>query len=162
MNKNIIALIAIPVLVFTGLNWKYFVKAYDSRHMLAMPMADLGCPETPTCVSSRGFGIHLVAPLDLGEKPLETIKKVYSELGIKVISREGDYLHAEATTPFYGFTDDVDLSLIANDDGLYDIRSASRIGAKDYGVNRQRVEKIRSLVYELVPPAKRALYNTSH
>ena len=39
MNKNIIALIAIPVLVFTGLNWKYFVKAYDSRHMLAMPMA---------------------------------------------------------------------------------------------------------------------------
>ena len=71
-------------------------------------------------------------------------------------------MHAEATTPFYGFTDDVDLSLIANDDGLYDIRSASRIGAKDYGVNRQRVEKIRSLVYALVPPAKRVQYNTSH
>jgi uncharacterized protein (DUF1499 family) len=162
MKKNLIALAAIPILIFVGMNWKLFVKAYDSQHMAAMQTTDLSCPDKPNCVSSKASGQNYIAPLDLGSEPLETIRKVYSKLGIKIISDNGTYLHAQATTMFYRFVDDVDLSLIPDKDGLYDIRSASRVGFKDQGVNRLRVQKIRSLALEFRAPTKPNKYNESH
>ena len=48
MNKNILALVAIPVIVFVGLNWKFFMKAYQSHHTPAMAIDGLSCPETAT------------------------------------------------------------------------------------------------------------------
>lgn len=53
-----------------------------------------------------------------------------------------DTLHAEATSLVFRFVDDVDAILNA-ETGLIHIRSASRVGYSDLGVNRRRMEKLR-------------------
>jgi uncharacterized protein (DUF1499 family) len=54
-----------------------------------------------------------------------------------------DYLHAECASAVFGFVDDLELQLRASE-GRIAVRSASRLGRSDLGVNRRRVEALRS------------------
>jgi len=56
-----------------------------------------------------------------------------------------DYLHAECSSAFFGFVDDLELHLRPGQ-GTIAVRSAARLGHSDFGVNRKRVEKLRSLL----------------
>jgi uncharacterized protein (DUF1499 family) len=58
---------------------------------------------------------------------------------VVVISEEPAYLRAEASTRWLRFVDDVEL-LRSDAEGVIHVRSASRLGRKDFGVNRHRVE----------------------
>jgi uncharacterized protein (DUF1499 family) len=60
-----------------------------------------------------------------------------------IIKQEQGYIYAQSTTALLKFTDDVEFALDASK-GIIDVRSASRLGRKDFGVNRARVEAIRS------------------
>ncbi len=61
----------------------------------------------------------------------------------KIITDADDYLRAECSSAFFGFVDDLELHL--RDDGHFiAVRSAARLGHGDFGVNRGRVEKLRS------------------
>ena len=63
--------------------------------------------------------------------------------GIRVVLRDQDYLYAEAQTTWLRFVDD--LEFWANPiDGVIELRSASRLGSEDFGVNRARIETIRA------------------
>lgn len=62
-----------------------------------------------------------------------------------IIKQEPGYIYAQNTTALLKFTDDVEFSLDAGK-GIIDVRSASRIGRKDFGVNRGRVESIRRAI----------------
>ncbi|HUS88984.1 MAG TPA: DUF1499 domain-containing protein [Desulfosporosinus sp.] len=104
------------------------------------------CPDSPNCVSSQSDDPrHAIAPLRY-EGTAEKGKALLIEavLGMKrshiVISEEA-YLHAEFTSAFFRFVDDVEFLL---DDGkkLIHVRSVSRVGYSDFGVNRKRVEEI--------------------
>ena len=57
-------------------------------------------------------------------------------------------LHAEATSLVLSFVDDIDAILDA-EAGLIHIRSASRLGHSDFGVNRKRIEKLRTQLRKL-------------
>ena len=59
-----------------------------------------------------------------------------------VIHEADHYLHAECASAIFGFVDDLELHLRA-DEGVVAVRSASRIGYSDMGVNRRRVEGLR-------------------
>lgn len=59
-----------------------------------------------------------------------------------IVRREPGYLYAQATTAVLRFTDDIEFAVNAAN-GVIDVRSASRLGGKDFGVNRARVEAIR-------------------
>ena len=52
------------------------------------------------------------------------------------------YLKAECTTMVFRFVDDLEL-LVDTDEEVIHVRSASRIGTWDLGVNRRRVESLR-------------------
>jgi uncharacterized protein (DUF1499 family) len=60
----------------------------------------------------------------------------------RIVKEEPGYIHAECRSLLFRFVDDVELEL---DDDAKEIhfRSASRLGRKDFGVNRQRMEQIR-------------------
>jgi uncharacterized protein (DUF1499 family) len=59
-----------------------------------------------------------------------------------LVREEGDYLKAECRSAFFRFVDDVEL--VFDDAGKWiHFRSASRLGRKDFGVNRKRMEEIR-------------------
>ena len=60
-----------------------------------------------------------------------------------VVIREPGYLYAQCNSRLLKFTDDVEFWLDTNA-GVIQVRSASRLGRKDFGVNRERVETIRA------------------
>jgi uncharacterized protein (DUF1499 family) len=63
--------------------------------------------------------------------------------GIRLVEQRPDYLHAEAETRRMKFVDD--LEFWANPAlGVVELRSASRLGREDFGVNRERMEAIRA------------------
>jgi uncharacterized protein (DUF1499 family) len=53
------------------------------------------------------------------------------------------YLHAECRSALFGFVDDLELHLRVSE-GVIAVRSASRLGYSDLGVNRRRVEILRT------------------
>ena len=61
----------------------------------------------------------------------------------EIITESSDYLYAEFTTPLMGYVDDVEFYLDRNA-GVIHVRSASRLGQSDLGLNRKRVEAIRA------------------
>ena len=65
--------------------------------------------------------------------------------GAQIISEQGNYLYAEFTTRLMGFVDDVEF-LADPATGIVQVRSASRLGKSDLGVNRKRIEAIRLAV----------------
>jgi uncharacterized protein (DUF1499 family) len=63
--------------------------------------------------------------------------------GARVVSVRGDYLYAQFTTPLLRFVDDVEFWLDPAA-GVVQVRSASRLGHGDRGLNRERIEAIRA------------------
>ncbi len=62
--------------------------------------------------------------------------------GCVLVTREPRYLYAQCSTRWLKFTDDVEF-YIDETAGAIQVRSASRLGRKDFGVNRARVEALR-------------------
>ncbi len=65
---------------------------------------------------------------------------------VRIIVEAYPYLHAEARSRVFRFVDDLELLLVK--DGELLVRSASRIGSSDLGVNRRRVEHLREMLEE--------------
>jgi uncharacterized protein (DUF1499 family) len=62
---------------------------------------------------------------------------------VRFAEERADYLRAEFHIPIFGYVDDVEF-LWSGEDGVLHVRSASRTGRWDLGVNRRRVERIRA------------------
>jgi len=60
----------------------------------------------------------------------------------RIITRSADYLYAEYESALFGFVDDVEFYFEPGAKRVQ-VRSASRVGYSDFGVNRARVEDIR-------------------
>ena len=100
------------------------------------------CPDTPNCVSSQSDDPeHSIKPLPY--VAIAEVKKVVENMERTTIIEESEnYLYAEFKSKLMGFVDDVefhrdDINQVVN------VRSASRLGKSDLGVNRKRVEAIR-------------------
>jgi uncharacterized protein (DUF1499 family) len=65
--------------------------------------------------------------------------------GATVIRHEGNYLYAECRTKLMRFVDDLELTYDEKA-GVLHVRSASRLGRRDFGVNRARVEALRARI----------------
>ena len=59
----------------------------------------------------------------------------------KIVESDGDYLHAEVTSRIMKYVDDLEISFLPEKNNLL-IRSESRVGEGDFGVNRKRVDMI--------------------
>ena len=107
------------------------------------------CPSSPNCVSSQSPDKeHAVDPVTYTTSTPEAmadLRKVLLQMKRARIADESDsYLHAEFTSALWRFVDDVEFYF---DDATktIQVRSASRLGHSDFGVNRKRVEEIRTL-----------------
>ncbi len=106
------------------------------------------CPSSPNCVSSQATDEgHFIAPFKITgnvEEAWAALKNALISQSRTVITNEtGDTLHAEATSLVFRFVDDVD-AILDKEAKVIHIRSASRVGYGDFGVNRKRVENLRS------------------
>jgi uncharacterized protein (DUF1499 family) len=105
------------------------------------------CPSSPNCVSSLSKDYrHFIDPLHFKDSPDEAFERlkqiVKDEKRSTIIAEERDYVHAEFRTVL-GFVDDVEFSL-DRENRVVHMRSASKVGYWDLGVNRRRLEEIRS------------------
>lgn len=105
------------------------------------------CPDSPNCVSSQAADSqHFIEPFTFSTPPPEALLRLKSALlaehRVTLTREEGRHLQAEARSLIFRFVDDLDFILFP-DEGLVHVRSASRTGHSDFGVNRRRVERIR-------------------
>ena len=106
------------------------------------------CRSTPNCVSSQASTAdaeHYIAPIAFRGSMQALRSAVESMDRATVISAEGNYLYAEYRTPLLRYVDDLEL-YYDEAAGLVHVRSASRLGRRDFGVNRKRVEALRSII----------------
>jgi uncharacterized protein (DUF1499 family) len=68
----------------------------------------------------------------------------------RVVKAGPDYLHVEFSSKLMGFVDDTEFYLDKKA-GEIQVRSASRLGRRDFGVNRERVEYIRARLAQAKP-----------
>jgi uncharacterized protein (DUF1499 family) len=106
------------------------------------------CPSSPNCVSSLSEDRkHFVEPLQYGGSRHKAIKRLVGILGrlkrVHLTQVDSDYIHAEFRSSLFGFVDDVEFWL-PDKGNIIHVKSASRTGYSDFGVNRRRVEQIRS------------------
>ncbi|WP_039717650.1 DUF1499 domain-containing protein [Scytonema millei] len=106
------------------------------------------CPSTPNCVSSQSQDpVHKIAPLTYSsstKKAMTDLKTVLQSFRrTKAIAQTENYLYTEFTIPVVGFVDDVEFFLDDNAKVIH-VRSASRLGESDLGVNRGRIETMRA------------------
>lgn len=109
------------------------------------------CPKSPNCVCCCHDGMgHYIAPLPYSsDKTLDQIQTFLSDHYIaQVVKRTPDYLHVVVTTPTMHFKDDLEFS-IDREKGVIRVRSASRVGYGDGGVNRARIEVLRTYLENL-------------
>tara|TARA_Y100000589_G_scaffold106927_1_gene101492 strand:- start:2500 stop:2862 length:363 start_codon:yes stop_codon:yes gene_type:complete len=78
------------------------------------------------------------------DKPFERISRIIENTPRTVIiENDGDYLHAEVTSRLMKYIDDLEISYFP-DNEIITVRSESRVGEGDFGVNRKRVELLKS------------------
>ncbi|MCA9193238.1 MAG: DUF1499 domain-containing protein [Planctomycetales bacterium] len=113
------------------------------------------CPSTPNCVCSLASReAQRILPLRLSTPDAKLIEKVASALnsmpGTRVECQTDYYLHVTFRTRWLGFVDDVEFIMDAPRN-LVHLRSASRLGYSDLGVNRRRMNSITELLSSQIP-----------
>jgi uncharacterized protein (DUF1499 family) len=148
---------------------RYFSTTGDAPTNLGLRGDRLAaCPETPTCVSSQaGSGDeHYIEPLPLGDAATIHDRLVDAVTGLDALPPEqgfgaerwlrqlqrvaevqmptanANYVYATYRLPWVGLIDDLELS-VDREAGVVHLRSASRVGNSDLGINRLRVEMLR-------------------
>jgi uncharacterized protein (DUF1499 family) len=111
------------------------------------------CPSSPNCVCSQSQDkLHAIDPIAYEGPPeaawTRLITVIRSMKRAKVVRTDEGYLHVEFTSAVFRFVDDVEFYLDATQ-SVIQVRSASRLGYSDFGVNRKRVETIRMLFRQL-------------
>lgn len=116
----------------------------------AIPERIIDCPSTPNCVSSVAVDTDKqtlpfsMAGLDVSEFQAQLVSAIEKDGG-SVRNQQQGYIWATYKSAVFGFVDDVEW-LFDETGNQFDVRSASRLGISDFGVNRERVERLRALV----------------
>ena len=98
------------------------------------------CIEVAHCVKEE-WGVKNI------DEPFEKIKSIIkSTPRTEIVEINGDYLHAEVTSKWMKYVDDLEVSFLPESNILL-IRSESRVGESDLGVNKKRVDLLKSKMF---------------
>jgi uncharacterized protein (DUF1499 family) len=114
------------------------------------------CRRTPNCVSSQADPSdreHCIAPIAFKGTTVEAMvaarRAIESMERSSIVREERGYIYAEFRSKLLGYVDDLEL-VFDEKAGVFHVRSASRLGRRDFGVNRKRVEALRRLLQSKV------------
>ncbi|MDZ7968126.1 MAG: DUF1499 domain-containing protein [Nostoc sp. DedSLP03] len=141
-----ILLTLISSLILPGATWAASSLGVDNGHLSS-------CPASNNCVVSQNADEkHAINPI-----PYHVDRNAAREILLKVISvvprteiveQTDNYIHALSKSRIFKFVDDLEFYLPPNESVIH-LRSASRVGESDLGVNRRRVEQIRLALRDL-------------
>jgi uncharacterized protein (DUF1499 family) len=106
------------------------------------------CKTSPNCVTSYDHeGYSAIAPLKIDGDVATAMAKLKTAVGtlprVTVVDANGGYLYVTQRSKLMGYVDDVEF-LFDPGAGVVHVRSASRLGHSDMGVNRDRIERLRA------------------
>lgn len=135
--------VGLPVIGLACLS--YFSRKPEHLGVVNGRLAD--CPTSPNCVCSQASDPeHRIEPFRFEGPPTEALARLQTVIaalpGARLVTADERYLHAEFTSRLFRFVDDVEFSIDPGTQTI-EVRSASRAGRADFGVNRQRLEEIR-------------------
>ena len=111
------------------------------------------CPDKPNCVNSQvNDKEHFIKPILVTSTQIDTKKHILQILReskrTEVKDVRNDYIRAEVSSAVFRFIDDVEFYFpeTQSKEMLIHVRSASRLGYYDFGVNRKRIEDIRNKI----------------
>jgi uncharacterized protein (DUF1499 family) len=138
------AVVLLPVLLFVFLS----LTATRPTNLGVVDGRLAPCPSSPNCVSTQATDEqHQIAPIPFDGATADAIRRLKAAIAtvprMTVITEKETYLYAEATSLLFRFVDDVEFYVDSNARVIH-FRSASRAGRGDLGVNRARMEKIRT------------------
>ena len=106
------------------------------------------CPDKPNCVCSefKADTDHFIEPLAISSEDaadvMTRLVSVIREMGGTIRQEKDNYLAATFTSAIFRFVDDLEIR-IDRESNLIHLRSASRVGHGDRGVNRHRIEQLK-------------------
>ena len=139
----LIVLIA-PVLGLMIVN--LFVRRPDNLGVKDGKLAP--CPASPNCVSTQADDAgHRIEPIRFTGSAADARTRLKQAIAAlpraTIVTQTEDYLHVECTSLLFRFVDDVEFWIDEASEMIH-FRSASRVGHGDLGVNRARMETIRT------------------
>jgi len=150
MQKILYIFVALIVIAVIAM----FVLGLMSKKGQALGLKDghlQACASTDNCVISERVNNHdaTVDAFSFNEEKQAFIIKLTAtvkSMGGVVVKAEGDYIAATFTSKLFGFVDDLELRV--SDDQQLHFRSSSRVGRKDFGANKKRIEQLKQLLNE--------------
>ncbi|PQJ94612.1 DUF1499 domain-containing protein [Aliivibrio sifiae] len=107
------------------------------------------CADKPNCISTLETRADFsAAPFTLNnpDTEIESIAQIAEQLkGAKIAVIKENYARIESTSTVFRFVDDLELRIEGNN---LIVRSESRTGHSDFGVNKKRVEQLRAMLLE--------------
>lgn len=149
MLNNILIIVSILVLAVVVM---FFFRGKASQKGVAVGLVDgklSKCSKKPNCVCSEfpNDKSHFVEPIDVSQVNMglhfhKVSKAIVANGGI-IVEETDDYIAAKFTSGLFKFVDDVEVRLDKEAKVIH-LRSASREGYSDLGVNAKRIEAIKS------------------
>lgn len=148
MHRLLYIIPAIIVIVIIA----FFVLGFMSKKGQALGLNNghlQACESTDNCVISESLdgNVATVEAFTYTESEAEFLVKlsnVIEAAGGKVIATDDNYIATTFTSGIFGFVDDVEFRL--SDNKQLHFRSASRVGRKDFGANKKRIDELKILL----------------
>lgn len=146
-------IIIVFIIIFVAIDILFIVLGYFSKSGEPAGLVEgvlAKCPAKPNCVCSEknNDAAHYIDPITISKNnPDETIKimkKTIEELGGVIQTETGNYLAATFSSTLFGFIDDLEIRIDSTQNIIH-IRSASRVGYGDFGINKKRAVLIKDL-----------------
>lgn len=116
----------------------------------------LPCPDKPNCVSTQATDkSQFIEPIEFNSTAQEAQDRLLQVLKTmdrtKIVVNDENYIRVEFTSKVFRFVDDGEFYIqpAKREEIIIHLRSASRIGHSDFGVNRERIEAIRNRFNQL-------------
>ena len=151
MKKKIKIAIWISLALVIAVILSFIILGQISKSGIAPGLTDdklTPCESKPSCVSSedKSDAQHYLEPIliskAISDNLMNTIKKEIGSMGGSFQNANSTYLSATFKSDIFGFIDDLEIR-IDREAGLINVRSGSRVGYSDRGVNKARIEELR-------------------
>ena len=125
-------IIILNILIFTGIIFP--LPSFASHIKLNE------CIEIAHCVREEWDVSNLNEPFKLIKEIIQNTPRS------EIVQEEENYLHVEATSKWMKYVDDLEVSFVPESSKLQ-VRSESRVGESDLGVNQKRVDLLKSKLF---------------
>ena len=151
----VLSILIVAFIVFL-FNFRSTSKAGEASGLVEGMLSK--CPNKPNCVCSehkddaKHYIYPIIIPQNITFDTFSLLKNVIQDMGGNVQVESDNYLAATFTSAIFKFVDDLEIRIDSTQKAIH-IRSASRVGYSDMGVNKKRTKLLKKLFNNKVPGA---------